>query len=302
MGSGAAANNLYLPLCRYARVKYIFSSSGRSVRFAKYFNSQIVSDYKRILSDPEISFVVIANESNKHFDFTKAALLAGKHVLIEKPVVLNIEQAEEIDYLIKEKALKVGGIFQFRFLDVYKYAFRLVKDGVLGDIIGINGNLMWARDCKYYERHGSLELEGGGVMMVQAIHMIDLILGLGGEIKEAFLIKDTLKHNIEVEDTACCAISFTSGALGTIYATTAACFSKPFEIEVIGTRGSLAFNNANHFINWSLPVKRPFFIRKDLSSLQVKNFTDAIKNRDSLLVDFKSAAKTVKVILDLYRK
>lgn len=198
-------------------------------------------DLDRFLAHP-MDVVAIGSPSGVHAEQATAAVRRGLHVLVEKPLDITTTR---IDALIEEAdraRVKVGVFFQDRLTPDLVEMKAKVDAGVLGTPVLASGRVKWYRPPEYYSDsrwRGTWRLDGGGVLMNQAIHTIDALLWLFGPVARVSGCVATRLHQIEVEDTAAAVIEFTNGAYGMLEASTAAFPGLPRRIEVTGSKGTL---------------------------------------------------------------
>ncbi len=180
-----------------------------------------------------------------HAEFTIAASKAGKHVLVEKPLEVNLARADEMIRACRENGTKLGVIFQMRFGSVAEKLKRAIDSGALGKIILADAIDKESRTPAYYESgawRGTKALEGGGSLMTQSIHIIDLLQHLVGPVRSIIGRVATKRHRIEVEDTATALVSFESGAMGVIESTTSVTPAMMSKLEIHGEKGTIVAN------------------------------------------------------------
>jgi UDP-N-acetyl-2-amino-2-deoxyglucuronate dehydrogenase len=198
-------------------------------------------DLDTFLAHP-MDVVAIGSPSGVHAEQATAAVRRGLHVLVEKPLDITTKR---IDALIEEAdraRVKVGVFFQDRLTPDLVEMKAKIDAGVLGTPVFASGRVKWYRPPEYYgdsRWRGTWRLDGGGVLMNQAIHTIDALLWLFGPVARVSGCVATRFHQIEVEDTAAAVIEFTNGAYGVLEASTAAFPGLPRRIEVTGTKGTL---------------------------------------------------------------
>lgn len=216
--------------------------------FAKQHGAEAVySDYRDLLADPRVDVACICVPSGIHGEVAVAAARAQKALVIEKPMEILPERIVAIQKAVEAAGVKAQCIFQRRMMPAAIAARKAVLEGKLGKICMAGADLKYYRDQAYYDSagwRGTWALDGGGALMNQGVHGVDLILWmLGGGIQSVYGKAATLARNIEVEDTACALIEMNSGALLTIQGATTAYpgFSTTFFIH--GELGSIAFND-----------------------------------------------------------
>jgi UDP-N-acetyl-2-amino-2-deoxyglucuronate dehydrogenase len=192
-----------------------------------------------LLGRGDVDAVTIASPSGLHPSQALAALRSGRHVIVEKPIALRVADADEIVVEARERGLTVATISQRRFEPVVRALHAAVAAGALGRISLVIAEGLYQRPQSYYDSaawRGTRELDGG-VLMNQAIHMVDLLRWIGGPVASVSGHVATLGHVMEAEDTASVSLRFASGALGEIVATTCASLEQPTELRVYGDRG-----------------------------------------------------------------
>lgn len=214
----------------------------RAEVFANEYGIKSFSSLEDFLSDSELDVVTITTPSGAHLEPALAAIEHRKNVIIEKPMEVT---AERIDLLIRkaeENHVILSGVFQSRFHEAPLLVKKAIEDGRFGRVTLIDAQIKWYRTQEYYDQvswRGTWKLDGGGALMNQGIHAIDLLCWLGGDVKNVSGRTATLGHkNIEVEDTAGAVLEFKNGAVGIIEGTTCCYPGFLKRIEVCGTEGS----------------------------------------------------------------
>jgi len=199
------------------------------------------------LSLPDIDAVAICTPSGQHADMVVAALKAGKHVVVEKPLDISVEAAYRVAAAGRESDRRVTVISQHRFDTSSRVVHGAVASGRLGKVTSGIASISWWRSQGYYDSagwRGTWALDGGGALMNQGIHTIDLLVWFLGEPVEVFAWTGLLAHErIEVEDTAVATIRFASGALGVIQGTTSAYPGLNARVQIHGDRGSAVIDD-----------------------------------------------------------
>ncbi len=215
----------------------------RAEAMAKKFGiTRIYESDDQLIADPEIDVVCLCTPSGMHADGAVKAMRAGKHVVVEKPMDVSLEACDRMIAAERETGRKLTIISQHRF----DLASRVVKDaiasGKLGNIILAEGTVKWWRTQQYYDSgdwRGTWRWDGGGALMNQGVHTVDVLQWLAGDVKRVYALTRTSAHErIEVEDIAVFTLEFVNGAVGTFIATTAAYEALPARIDVFGTNGS----------------------------------------------------------------
>jgi UDP-N-acetyl-2-amino-2-deoxyglucuronate dehydrogenase len=223
-------------------VAYAFSrSEARRRAFAARFDFPITGDLDRIFDDPSVDAVLILTPPNSHLELVRRCAAAGKHILLEKPLERSTERALQLVEAAETAGVKLGVVFQHRFREASEHLRTLLEGAVLGDLAAINVISPWWRPQSYYDEpgRGTLERDGGGVLITQAIHTLDLTLSLAGPVAEVAAIAGTTGlHRMEAEDFAGAGLRFANGALGALMATTAEYPGFPERIELIGAKAT----------------------------------------------------------------
>jgi UDP-N-acetyl-2-amino-2-deoxyglucuronate dehydrogenase len=211
-------------------------------KLAETHGAEWYAELGELLTRPDVDVVVICTPSGLHPDQSVAAARAGKHVITEKPMATTLEGADRMIHACKEAGVTLSVIFQYRFNRDALRLKRAVEAGLLGHPVLGNAFVHWHRTQAYYEERGGWRgtwaLDGGGALMNQSIHVVDLLQWMLGPVESICGYAETLEHDIEAEDTASAALRFANRALGTIQGTTSAHRDSPLRIEIMGTEGS----------------------------------------------------------------
>jgi predicted dehydrogenase len=212
-------------------------SEGRRADFAARYPFPPAGSLDAILADPSIDIVAILTPPNTHLDLVLRAAAAGKHVLLEKPIEITTQRAVELVRVCREAGVKLGVVLQHRFRPAGICLRDLIRNGDLGGLVGCSTSIRLWRPQSYYDApgRGTKARDGGGVLLTQGIHTLDLMLSLAGPVAEISAYATTTSvHRMETEDLVCAAVRFGSGALGVIEATTSAYPGFPERIEITG--------------------------------------------------------------------
>jgi UDP-N-acetyl-2-amino-2-deoxyglucuronate dehydrogenase len=220
------------------QVAYAFSPSvERRRKFAERFPFPQCNRLETILEDRLVGAVLVLTPPNTHLDIVERCAAAGKHVLLEKPLEVSTANAEQL--VKKTSHVKLGVVLQHRFRPAAEKLRERLND--LGNLVSASAAIPNWRPQSYYDQpgRGTRWRDGGGVLLTQAIHTLDLFLSFVGEPLEVkSFVATTPVHRMETEDLAVAAARFKSGAIGTVHATTTAYPGFPERIELIGTRGT----------------------------------------------------------------
>lgn len=296
----------------------------RSQKLADKFSAKAFESLEEMLGDKQIDAVSIATASGAHLEPALAAAEAGKHVLCEKPLEVTLARIDAMIKAHNKSGTVLGGIFQYRFDDAIAPLKQAIDSGRFGKITYAGVYVPWWRTDEYYKDswHGTWKLDGGGALMNQSVHMVDLLCYLAGPIESVQAFVATLGHpQIEAEDTATAVVRFAGGALGVIYGSTASWPGRFKRLEITGTKGTVVYLE-DSFTTWQFADERPedeqireqFGEVKGLGSVadpaaishenHRRNFEAFIESLDSgrdFCINSSEARKAVEVILAIYK-
>ena len=205
------------------------------------------TDYNSLLKRDNIDAIAIATPSGLHAEQAIKAARAGKHVMVEKPMAVTFEQANKTIEECKKKKVKLGSIFQERFCESSQWLKKAADEGRFGTLILGDAYVKWYRYQKYYDTsggwRGTWKYDGGGALINQSIHTIDLLRWIMGPVKRIHSRTATRTHNIETEDVGVASLEFENGALGIIEGTTSAYPGLFSRLEIHGDKGSAVIEN-----------------------------------------------------------
>ncbi len=214
---------------------------------AEKYGCSYYTDYKEMLKRDEIKVICVCTPSGMHSKHGTLAARAKKHVIVEKPIDVSLEAANELIKVCREEGVLLSGISQHRFDDDIMKLKEAVSEGKLGQLNFGGSHTKWFRSQKYYDSgdwRGTLELDGGGALMNQSIHYIDMLQYIMGPVEEVFAYCVTRAHeNIEVEDIGTATVKFKNGAVGFIEGNTAAFPGYCTRLDIYGTDGSVIIVN-----------------------------------------------------------
>ena len=219
-------------------VAYAYSpSAARRAQFGQRFSFPQCDRLETILEDRSVNAVLILTPPNTHLELVEKCAAAGKHILLEKPLEVSLKKSEQ---LVKTAAgVKLGIVLQHRFRPGAEKLRAMLPE--LGQLVSASAAIPNWRPQSYYDMpgRGTRARDGGGVLLTQGIHTLDLFLSLAGEpSKVTSFVTTTPVHNMETEDLVAAAVQFKNGAIGTVHATTTAYPGFPERIELIGTKGT----------------------------------------------------------------
>ena len=271
-------------------------------------NVKVCTNYEEFLKDERIDVVTIATISGYHVKQAIDCLNNDKHVLIEKPMALSIEDANKIIELGKKKNKKVAVAYQRRFNPVIKKLKLAIDEGRFGRLIHGTSRTLWARDDNYFKQaswRGTRKLDGG-TLMNQCIHNIDLLQWLmGGQVERIHSETDTFIRDIETEDFGAMLIKFKNGAIGIVEGSICV-YPKNLEesLSIFGEKGTVVLSG-DKIKTWLFEDDR------DCDTLEVdeknightllyKDLIDAIKGDKEPLVNGEEGKKAIEIILKAY--
>jgi UDP-N-acetyl-2-amino-2-deoxyglucuronate dehydrogenase len=222
-------------------------------RLAASFPLPVTDALEPLLADRSIEAIMVLTPPTTHLEMVERAATAGKHVLLEKPVEVTAARAQRLVEIAERAGITLGVVLQHRFRPSALRLEALIRDGALGAIVGASAAIRWWRPQSYYDEpgRGTKARDGGGVLLTQAIHGLDLFQSLAGPIAEVTGFAGTSAiHRMETEDMVCAGIRFANGALGTIDATTASYPGFPERLELIGTHGTAVLNGGALELHW----------------------------------------------------
>lgn len=210
--------------------------------------------FEELLSDPMVEVVDICLPSGLHAEYGIQAARARKHVIVEKPIDVTMEAAQSLIAACKEAGVFLAVILQNRFAPSVRRVKEALEAGMLGRLYAGEATIKWYRDEKYFSTSkwkGTKRYDGGGALMNQGIHTIDLLLWFMGQVKRLTSLVRTVRHPIEVEDLAIALLEFESGAIGSITGSTAMKPGFPERIELFGEKGAIALE-AGRIVRWKV--------------------------------------------------
>lgn len=286
----------------------------------------VYSDLDEMLRRSDIDVVCICTPSGAHLEPAEKAAKAGKHVVVEKPLEITLARCDRLIGACEKAGVKLCTIFPSRFSDVNQELKKAITAGRFGRLTLADTTVKWWRTQEYYDGggwRGTWKLDGGGALMNQSIHNVDLLYSMMGEVTEIAAFSALLAHDrIEVEDTAVAALRFASGALGTITATTSVFPGLLKTIGVHGDKGSATLEQDN-ILTWQFAkelkqdavvrekyakqtgatggASDPKAISHDGHTRQLADFVKSIDKGTQPLVTGAEGRKSVEIILGIYQ-
>jgi UDP-N-acetyl-2-amino-2-deoxyglucuronate dehydrogenase len=218
------------------------TNAERVGRMSKEYGAAPYTDFEKFLAHRPMEFVAIGSPSGLHAEQGIAAARRGLHVLTEKPADINVARADALIAETREAGVKLGVFFQDRFKADLNRVKSWTASGVLGKLILADARVKWYRPPNYYgdsRWRGTLKLDGGGALINQAIHTVDLLLWWCGDVAAVQAVRKTALHKIEAEDTLVASLEFRNGAIGSLQATTSVYPGYPRRVELTGSEGTV---------------------------------------------------------------
>jgi UDP-N-acetyl-2-amino-2-deoxyglucuronate dehydrogenase len=214
----------------------------KAVRLSERFGGTVCQSFQEFLAHKPLDVAMIGSPSGLHAEQGIAAARSGLHVLVEKPLDITTERADALISECRRAGVKLGVFFQDRVAPALRRLKDLIANGTLGKPILISGRVKWYRPPEYYSGsrwRGTLALDGGGALLNQGVHTVDLLLWLMGDVARVSARSITALHDIEVEDTVVATLEFRNGAIGTLEAATSVYPGYPRRLELTGSEGTV---------------------------------------------------------------
>jgi predicted dehydrogenase len=295
----------------------IFEESGR--RFAAQHGAQFVSTYEEVCRHPDVDYVDVCTFPDFRLEPIEICAETKKHVQVQKPISTNLATARRMIDTAREGGILLGVVSQHRFDDASRFLSRAIAQGRLGRLLQCDCYVKWYRSPAYYSRpiKGSWKTEGGGALINQAIHQLDILRWLAGPVAELFGVWQLgALHKIESEDVVNAVVRYASGATGVIQASTAFWPGYTERTEFHGTKGT-AVISGDKLTTWDVendsgdpaPVAKevasgasdPMAISLEPFERQFLEFGDAIRNRRKPLVSGEEGYQALELVDAVYR-
>ena len=287
-------------------------------------NPRVYTDYHELLACGDVDAVCVCTPSGLHGQVTIDAARAGKHVMCEKPVEITLPKIDAMTRACRDAKVKLGVIFQRRTSPMWHKVKKAVEEGRLGKMVLGDAYLKYFRSQEYYDSgdwRGTWELDGGGALMNQGVHMIDILRWVMGPVETIYAQADHLARKIQVEDTACAVIKWQSGAFGVLQGTTSVTPGMDHRLEFHGELGSILVNG-ECIAKWAVPgdgddakkmtcnggvdikngtsATEPTAIATEGHQVQIQDLCRAIREDSDPMITGEEARKAVEVILAVY--
>ncbi len=296
----------------------------RAEALAGEFGCAAYDSLDAMLASPTVDVLVVATPSGAHLEAAVAAARAGKHVLCEKPLEVTLERVDAMLEAHRRAGTRLGCTFQLRYMPALQPIREALREGRFGTLTYAGAYVPWWRADEYYSEsswHGTLALDGGGALMNQAIHMIDLLCDLLPPVKAVSAFTASIGHpGIETEDAAAASFRFEGGALGVVYGTTSSWPGRPKRLEITGTRGTVvlvdealtefsfqdrrpgdaeALSRCGHGQS-AYGASAPGAMTHALHAACFRDFVDALKTGRRFQIDGESARRSVALVRAIY--
>jgi UDP-N-acetyl-2-amino-2-deoxyglucuronate dehydrogenase len=295
----------------------INQANGR--RFAEQYGAEFVPTYQDVCRHPKVDYVDVCTFPDFRVEPLAICAEAGKHVQVQKPIATNVETARQMVETAREAGIVLGVVSQHRFDDASLFLAKALAAGRLGKLIQLDCYVKWHRSADYYSRpiKGSWKVEGGGALINQAIHGVDLLRWLGGPVRDVFAFwQIAAVHKIESEDVINAVMKFSSGATGVIQASTAIWPGYSERIEIHGSKGT-AIISGDKLTAWDVaddsgdpaPVTTlsasaasdPMAISTVPFERQFLDFADAIAKKRKPVVAGEEGLAALEIVDAIYR-
>jgi predicted dehydrogenase len=297
-------------------------SAEKAAALAQKAGAAWLKDYRQAVERDDVDVVCVCTASGTHAEIAEAATACGKHLVVEKPLDVTVERVDRIIGAAKKGGVKLTGIFPLRFMKGTELAKKAIDDGRLGRLVLADAYVKWYRDQVYYDTSdwkGTWALDGGGALMNQGIHNIDLLYYLAGAVDSVVARTDTLAHEMETEDTAVALLTFANSAMGTIEGSTGSWPGDSGRVEVHGDQGTIALEDGR-IVTWKLADAAPdeeervlaaetqlgsgasaaTGISYELHRRQLADMVEAVLNDRPPAVDGAEARQSVAIIRAIY--
>lgn len=286
---------------------------------ARNYSTRVYTDYQELVRQDDVDVVCVLTPSGAHADIGIAAAQAGKHVIVEKPIDVTLERADALINACRKAGVKLCSISQHRFDPAVVALKKAVVENKLGPLNFGGSHTKWYRSQEYYDSgdwRGTWALDGGGALINQSIHYVDLLQYIMGPVEELSAYCATRAHQrIEVEDIAVASIKFRSGAVGMLEGNTSAYPGFCARLDIYGTDGSVIIEN-DQVSAWELRCGEPCPVTpentgfiggtssKDIWHLahrrQIADMMDAIREDREPLVNGEEGRKPLQIVLAVY--
>jgi UDP-N-acetyl-2-amino-2-deoxyglucuronate dehydrogenase len=274
------------------------------------------TNHNEMFRKAKLDIAIVCTPHYLHFPVALDSIENGLHTLVDKPLAINLAEADTLIREAKRAGVKLGTILEFRFSEPVRRLRELLKMEGLGKLVLGEAQVEWYRDENYYMKstwRGRRSTEGGGALINQGIHTLDLLIHLMGDVEEVYAKCGTFAHSIEVEDLAVSLMRFASGAFGIVTASTAMSPGFPTRLEVHGTKGSATIEGEKLISRLAGGVEELAAIDKGLQAwarpeavppknhaLLIEDFVSAVLENREPLVNGEEGRRSVELIRAIY--
>jgi UDP-N-acetyl-2-amino-2-deoxyglucuronate dehydrogenase len=292
----------------------------KAKRIADQAGAVFYQDLDAFLKHRPMTAVLIGSPSGRHAEQGIVAAKHGLHVLVEKPLDINLRRADDLIQACENAGVKLGVFFQDRVAPDLQKLKSVIDSGILGSPILMSASVKWYRQPEYYESsrwRGTLALDGGGALMNQGIHTVDLLLWLCGNVSSIWARAITAQHQIEVEDTLVGSFQFSSGAIGNLEVATSAFPGFSRRVEMTWSQGTITIEddrinsvNLREPIGGLCPTPRQTSDERSTSPVVsntrghraiIEDFVQAIDMNRSPLCDGQEARRSLQLVNAMYQ-
>jgi UDP-N-acetyl-2-amino-2-deoxyglucuronate dehydrogenase len=296
------------------------TNAEKIARLCREHGGTAYQDFDAFLKHRPMDLVIIGSPSGLHAEQGIAAARQGLHVLTEKPIEISTARADALIEAAKQAGVQLGVIFQDRMKPHIRQLKSWIEQGLLGRLLFVDARVKWYRPPEYYANshwRGTIALDGGGALINQGVHTVDLLLWLLGDVVHVKARTATLLHKIEAEDTAVATFEFANGALGIFHATTAAYPGYPRRVEITGTEGTVILEHdriiAANLRNAPASASETYAPDENKSSSSaavsdfrghqavLEDFLAAIQNKRACACDGLEGRRSVALVESIYR-
>jgi len=295
-------------------------SEDKAKKVAKEYGIPYYLNFEDLINRDDIDVVSICTPSGMHLEPALSAAQAGKHIIVEKPIEITLERADQIINACQKAKVKLAVIFQNRFNEAVKRLQEAVQQKELGKLILGDAYIKWHRTQEYYDTggwRGTLKGDGGGALINQSIHTIDLLQWIMGPVKTVFGKVGTFTHRIEGEDMGLALLNFENGAMGIIEGSTSIYPGFPERLEIHGEKGSVILEGGK-IKTWEIQGAKqqpeelmvddksggasdPMAISIEGHLAQYRDFVDALENDREPLVNGIEGRKSLEIVQAIYQ-
>ncbi|GAA3413820.1 Gfo/Idh/MocA family protein [Paenibacillus hodogayensis] len=273
------------------------------------------TDLSELLQRDDIDLVHVCTPSGLHTDMLLQIAESGKHAITEKPLDITLDRIDRALAAFEQRKLQLGCIFQIRLMPAVRHMKQAVESGRLGKLVLANAHIELYRTKEYYEQNGGWRgtwaWDGGGSLMNQAIHTIDLLQWMMGPVQSVIGHTQVSTHQIETEDTGVALLKFANGACGTIAGTTSAYPGFGTSLDIFGENGGIGMRN-NQISTWKIHGDNmvaeeadvignaELNVTSDTTNIQIQDMVDAVRYNRPPLITGKEGRDAVEIVLAIY--